>query len=67
MVSKVIIIVQQMIFKKDIDECTSKESSCDHSCVNTEGSYNCICHTGYSLGSDNHTCVGRYTIVHNII
>jgi len=34
----------------DIDECTSA-NPCEHDCVNTLGSFKCLCHQGYMLGS----------------
>ncbi|XP_075214157.1 epidermal growth factor-like protein 8 [Lycorma delicatula] len=40
---------------KDVNECAEK-SPCDHSCINTFGSYRCTCRTGYVLQSDGHTC-----------
>ena len=33
----------------DIDECAYNSGQCDHSCVDTNGSYNCTCNFGYSL------------------
>ena len=33
----------------DIDECAVGNGSCEHSCVNTEGSYFCGCDDGYVL------------------
>ncbi len=44
----------------DIDECAIGTSGCDHDCVNSFGSYQCICRPGYELDlSDNRTCVPR--------
>ncbi len=43
----------------DIDECNSTEIAgfeCD--CVNTDGSYLCLCNEGYQLGK-NGTCGGK--------
>lgn len=42
---------------KDVDEC-QRLSSRPYSqiCINTEGSYSCPCHAGYSLEPDGHTC-----------
>lgn len=31
---------------------------CDHVCMNTPGSYNCICNRGYALTNDSLTCAG---------
>ena len=42
----------------DIDECKTSNGGCDHICTNTNGSYQCSCHDGYSLAEDNSHCVG---------
>ncbi|XP_066995194.2 uncharacterized protein [Anabrus simplex] len=42
---------------EDIDECEEKISGCTQSCLNTNGSFQCICGLGFSLSSDNKTCV----------
>jgi hypothetical protein len=43
----------------DIDECARNLFSCHASagCVNTDGSYNCVCNNGYS--GDGITCDGK--------
>ena len=33
--------------------------NCTQNCVNTEGSYYCICDNGYELNDDKHTCEGN--------
>ncbi|XP_052261553.1 uncharacterized protein LOC127865674 isoform X2 [Dreissena polymorpha] len=41
----------------DLNECNdTKKYHCDHICNNLVGSYNCSCHDGYTLTTDNHTC-----------
>ena len=40
----------------DIDECAN--SDCEHICVNTIGSYSCLCHDGYSLDTNYRNCSG---------
>lgn len=43
----------------DIDECSesSTNGDCDHTCVNTPGSYDCTCKPGFILRQDNNrTC-----------
>ena len=45
-------------FYADIDECVAGNSGCDvrADCVNTAGSYNCTCKTGFS--GNGSTCEG---------
>ena len=47
----------------DVDECQTASSCPDVSdCINTIGSYNCVCWRGYqasSSGSNNKECVGK--------
>ncbi|CAH1271521.1 FCGBP [Branchiostoma lanceolatum] len=40
----------------DVDECDTGNGGCDHTCSNTDGSYDCSCNTGYSLNADGHAC-----------
>ena len=42
----------------DVDECTSGVP-CEHMCINTEGSFQCSCRTGYTLDSDGSRCNGQ--------
>ncbi|XP_035688625.1 neurogenic locus notch homolog protein 1-like [Branchiostoma floridae] len=37
------------ICQKEINECSSNNGGCEHSCENTVGSYRCTCRTGYQL------------------
>ena len=47
----------------DIDECLSTDNGgCDHTCVNTDGSYYCECYDGYVLTDDNFNCTGMYQL-----
>ena len=39
----------------DKDEC-DQETKCEHACVNTEGSFYCMCPQGYQLASNQHNC-----------
>ncbi|XP_063907254.1 tolloid-like protein 1 [Zophobas morio] len=40
----------------DYDECVTKEHQCDHECINTIGSYKCVCRRGYKLQIDGKSC-----------
>ena len=44
-----------MLFPPDVNECTGSSHDCDENaeCVDSEGSYNCVCKDGYvGDGSD---------------
>ena len=47
---------------KDKDECALANSGCQHTCTNTDGSYNCSCYSGYQLKPDGLTCEGKIMI-----
>ena len=51
----------------DIDECYDGDygsnGGCDHSCVNTAGSYHCICNNGYDL-VNTATCIGEFNYIY---
>ena len=42
----------------DIDECSSNSNGCQMSCINTIGSFNCSCESGYKLIDDGLHCQG---------
>jgi len=44
------------VIVSDVDECRDSHGGCEHECVNSQGSYQCVCHEGYTLRSDRHTC-----------
>ena len=44
-------------FLTDINECNNN-STCDHRCINTIGSFICECNPGYQLNDDLVTCSG---------
>lgn len=43
----------------DIDECSINNGSCEHGCVNTQGSYECVCPPGKKLHWNKKDCVGK--------
>ena len=44
----------------DINECSTSNGGCQHTCVNTAGSYQCQCRSGYTLSSNIQSCDGMY-------
>ena len=45
---------------QDINEC-STGVKCDHTCVNTDGRFHCVCRDHYLLnGADGRSCNGEY-------
>ena len=55
-----------LLLVADIDECTTTNTSLQHTCDpnancgNTPGSYNCYCYSGYS--GDGFSCTGELSI-----
>ena len=46
-----------MIYLIDVDECLINNGGCNQGCVNTLGSFYCVCIHGYELKMDKRTCV----------
>ncbi|RWS06926.1 fibulin-5-like isoform X2, partial [Dinothrombium tinctorium] len=42
---------------EDVNECAKHSRLCSHDCINTLGSYRCICPSGYELDSSKRQCV----------
>lgn len=40
----------------DVDECSVRPPPCEQLCHNTDGSYDCLCRTGYELDEDGANC-----------
>ena len=51
------------ILMVDINECLENNAGCDHTCVNTPGSYYCQCGDEHELQDDMHSCQGNYYYV----
>ena len=47
----------------DINECESDKGGCEHTCVNTPGSFSCQCNAGYNLAGNKKSCTGKDMIV----
>ena len=39
-----------------MDECADNNGGCEHKCINTVGSFKCLCDEGYILADDNKHC-----------
>ena len=48
-------------YKIDTNECIVNNGDCSQMCTNSNGSYACICNSGYLLALDNRTCAGTST------
>ena len=53
-------ILSYLIFS-DINECQSRNGGCQHGCIDTHGSYRCMCRDGFKLRSDKRSCDGKST------
>ena len=49
----------QLFVFADINECSKEDHGCEHICINTVGSYYCVCRNGYFLNEGGRTCLGR--------
>lgn len=45
-----------VVFFLDYDECNSLWPHCEQQCINTIGSFQCSCNSGYTLHSDGRSC-----------
>ena len=44
----------------DVDECARENGGCPQNCANTEGSYTCSCHDGFTdVNGDSTKCIGN--------
>ncbi|XP_071829747.1 tolloid-like protein 1 isoform X2 [Apostichopus japonicus] len=43
-------------FFADMDECENNNGECQHTCINTLGSYMCTCRNGFTLHENGHDC-----------
>ena len=46
----------------DVDECTDGLSGCSQVCTNIDGTFECSCTVGFTLGEDSQTCEGKHFI-----
>ena len=48
-----------VVLPLDYDECSVENGGCEQKCVNHVPGYECQCDSGYSLDSDNMSCVAN--------
>lgn len=51
----------------DVNECLRNNAGCSHRCVNSDGSYRCVCPVGFELDVDLHTCSGKLVVYSAVI
>ncbi|CAD6196234.1 unnamed protein product [Caenorhabditis auriculariae] len=51
--TKIDVIGCQRTSCADVNECLKENGYCDHTCINTQGSYKCACRAGYDLFVEN--------------
>lgn len=54
------------LYFTDIDECMISRGGCEHECNNSIGSFECLCHSGYSLHLNGFNCTGIFYLDHNV-
>ena len=57
------------IFHSDVNECSTNNGGCQHTCTNTLGSFRCTCRSGYRLHSNGRNCIGElrvYSVMYEI-
>lgn len=56
-----VLLSQSNIFfyATDEDECAVNNGGCSHKCLNTEGSYECVCPKGFKVQYNQRVCVGE--------
>ena len=54
-------MIGSISFLSDIDECADRQTNrcLNGRCVNSVGSYSCVCGTGFVLSSDGSSCERR--------
>ncbi|KAI0213235.1 hypothetical protein LSAT2_001785 [Lamellibrachia satsuma] len=48
----------------DVNECAVRNGGCEQTCVNTDGSFQCRCHSGFTLSDNKLSCEGKSHTIH---
>lgn len=57
------IILPCYVFVTDRNECQEIPNVCSHGeCIDTQGSYRCLCHNGFKATLDQTMCMGNHTL-----
>jgi len=48
----------------DVNECALENGGCQHRCINSAGSFRCLCNTGFVLQPDGKSCRHQSEIYH---
>lgn len=52
------------MFLPDLDECVANGRICNNGrCVNTEGSFHCVCNAGFEISADGKNCQGLSSVI----
>ena len=53
-----------ILSSSDVDECVTNIHNCDDNamCINTEGSFHCMCHMGYSGVGTEGNCTSKISV-----
>ena len=58
-----IIFLHFTILCADINECSSNNGGCAHTCTNSAGSFQCSCRTGHTLAGNGRSCSGKQILL----
>jgi len=56
------VITMMMMMVADVDECSLNNGGCDQLCVNTVGSYHCMCRSHYQLHRNQRDCLREFIL-----
>ena len=49
----------------DMNQCSTDNGGCDHTCTDLIPGYQCSCDDGFELSSDDHSCDGKLHCMSN--